>query len=92
MIRSFKSRSLKLLWEKNDPSKLDARLTDRILRRLDTLNQAISPEEMNKPGFNFHRLRGNRAGTCTVHVNGPWYITFEWDGTDAIDVDLEDYH
>lgn len=92
MIRSFKSRPLKLLWEKNDPSKLHARLADRILRRLDTLNEAISPEEMNKPGFNFHRLRGNRAGVYTVHVNGPWCITFEWDGTDAIRVDLEQYH
>jgi len=25
-------------------------------------------------------------------VNGPWVITFEWRGTDAWAVDLEQYH
>jgi proteic killer suppression protein len=27
-----------------------------------------------------------------VHVNGPWCITFEWDGEDAVRVALEEYH
>ena len=92
MIRSFKSRALRALWEKTDRAKLDARMADRILRRLDVLDAAERPEEMNKPGFNFHRLSGSRAGTYSVHVNGPWCLTFEWDGTDAIRVNLEQYH
>jgi len=25
-------------------------------------------------------------------VNGPWRITFEWEGEDALRVDLEQYH
>ncbi|RUZ51255.1 plasmid maintenance system killer, partial [Mesorhizobium sp. M7A.F.Ca.CA.004.05.2.1] len=28
----------------------------------------------------------------TVHVNGPWCITFEFDGKDAARVDFEQYH
>jgi len=28
----------------------------------------------------------------TVHVNGPWCITFEWEGDDAVRVHLEQYH
>jgi len=92
MIRSFRSRGLRALWEKNDRSKIDAGLVDRILRRLDALDAATRPDDMGLPGFNFHRLRGARKGTCTVHVNGPWCVTFEWDGTDAILVDLEQYH
>ncbi len=92
MIRSFKSRSLKLLWERNDRSKLDARMADRVLRRLDALHVAGVADDMNKPGFNFHRLSGTRAGTYSIHVNGPWCITFEWGGTDAVRVDLEQYH
>jgi proteic killer suppression protein len=46
---------------------------------------------MNIPGFNFHSLAGDRTGTYTVNVNGPWCITFRWDGPDAIDVNLENY-
>ena len=67
-------------------------MVDRILRRLDALDVAETPEEMNIPGFDFHRLSGRRQGTYTVHVNGPWCITFGWDRADAIRVDLEQYH
>jgi toxin HigB-1 len=92
MIRSFKSRALKGLWEQDDRSKIDARLVDRIIRRLDALDSAARPEEMDQPGFGFHPLSRKRRGVYTVHVNGPWCITFEWDGVDAVRVDLEQYH
>lgn len=64
----------------------------RVLRRLDALNVAAAPEDMNQPGFNFHGLTGDRRGTYSVHVNGPWCITFAWQGVDAVRVDLEQYH
>jgi proteic killer suppression protein len=92
VIRSFKSRALKTLWEKDDRSKIDARMVDRILRRLDALNAALRPDDLDQPGFDFHPLRGSRRGTYSVHINGPWCITFEWSGTDALRVDLEQYH
>ena len=47
---------------------------------------------MNLPGLGFHRLKGNRVGTYAVSVRGNWRLTFGWDGEDAIDVILEDYH
>ncbi len=50
------------------------------------------PEDMNIPGFKFHQLSGDRKGTYAVTVTGNWRITFRFDGEDAIDVDLEDYH
>ena len=67
-------------------------MVDRILRRLDALDAAADPEDMKIPGFDFHPLSGRRQGTYSVHVNGPWCVTFGWDGTDAIRVDLEQYH
>jgi hypothetical protein len=44
---------------------------------------------MNLPGFNFHALRGFVPTRYTVHVNGPWCITFEFDAGDALRVDFE---
>ncbi len=52
----------------------------------------MAPDDMNIPGFDFHGLTGDRKGTYTVHVNGPWCVTFRWDGQDAVDVNLENYH
>jgi proteic killer suppression protein len=92
VIRSFTSRALRALWERDDRARIDVRLVDRILRRLDALDAALRPEDMDQPGFDFHRLRGARRGTYSVHVNGPWCITFDWAGTDAVRVALEQYH
>jgi proteic killer suppression protein len=47
---------------------------------------------MNLPGFDFHALRGFDPTRYTVHVNGPWCITFAFDGIDAVDIDFEQYH
>jgi toxin HigB-1 len=91
MIRSFRSRALAALWFRNDRSRIRADLIRRVLSRLNSLDDARRPDEMNLPGFNFHRLRG-RPVRYTVHVNGPWRLTFEWEGEDASRVDLEQYH
>ncbi len=44
------------------------------------------------PGLRFHPLKGSEKGRYAVDASGNWRITFGWDGEDAIDVDLEDYH
>jgi plasmid maintenance system killer protein len=49
-------------------------------------------EQMNLPGFDFHALKGFVPTRYTVHVNGPWCITFEFDSGDAFRVDFEQYH
>ena len=91
MIRSFRSCALAALWFKNDRSRIRADLIQRVLTRLNSLDDARQPDDMNLPGFNFHRLRG-RPIRYSVHVNGPWCLTFAWDGEDATQVDLEQYH
>jgi proteic killer suppression protein len=92
MIRRFKSKALAELFASGKSAGIDARLHKRILVRLDRLRIATTPEDMNLPGFNFHSLKGFKPTRYTVHVNGPWCITFEFDGEDADDVDLEQYH
>ena len=52
----------------------------RILIRLDRLNAASAPAQMNLPGFDFHALKGFVPTRYSVHVNGPWCITFEFYG------------
>ena len=91
MIRSFKSRPLKAFWLKGDAARITPELVARLRRRLDALNAACVPDDMNVPGFDFHKLRGKPV-RYSVHVNGPWCVTFEWRGEDACAVDLENYH
>jgi len=64
----------------------------KIASPLDRLDVIVRPEEMNVPGFNFHPLRGFKPTRYSVHVNGPWCITFEFEEGDACRVDFEQYH
>lgn len=90
MIQSFRNKELANLWA-GDRSKIDSRFHKRIKARLDTLDAATTPEDMNLPGWDFHALRG-KPQRYTVHVNGPWCITFEFEDGDALHVDFEQYH
>jgi proteic killer suppression protein len=92
MIRNFRHRGLKDLFEAGRSRRVRPDLVPRVLRRLDALDHASQPEDMNIPGFNFHRLAGGEGARYTVHVNGPWCITFGWVDGEAVDVDLVNYH
>ncbi len=92
MIKSFRSKALTDLWSKGRTAKIDAKMHKRILVRLGRLDAATSPAEMDLPGFDFHALKGFDPTRYTVHVNGPWCITFEFKAGDAYRVDFEQYH
>jgi proteic killer suppression protein len=92
MIRSFRSNALADPWVNGRTKGIDARLHRRILLRLDRLDAAAAPGEMDVPGFDFHALKGFSPTRYTVHVNGPWCLTFEFEDGDAWRVDFEQYH
>jgi proteic killer suppression protein len=91
VIKSFRNKGLRELFEAGRSSKVRPDLQARCLRRLDALNRAKSPSELNIPGFDFHPLRG-KPQRYSIHVSGAWCITFEWDEGEARRVDLEQYH
>jgi proteic killer suppression protein len=92
MIKRFRDRGLRHFAKTGDASKLSVSNPDRVRRILQRLEVAVAPEEMNAPGFYFHTLSGQQRGRYSVCVTGNWRITFAFDGGDATDVDLEDYH
>jgi toxin HigB-1 len=92
MIRTYRSKALRRFVELGDASKLSVPNIRRVERIVTELDSARLPEDMNSPGFRFHGLKGNDKGRYAVDASGNWRITFGWDGDDAIDVDLEDYH
>jgi len=93
MITSFRSKALKRFAEKGDKSKLPlTQMAGKIARILSALNVAKHPLEMKMPGIDFHILTGPMKGRFSVWITGNWRITFGWEGEDATEVDLEDYH
>ena len=91
MIRSFRHKGLAEVFERGRSRRVRQDLQARCLRRLESLDHAESLTDVNVPGFNFHGLQGTPE-RYSIHVNGPWCITFEWEDGDALRVDLEQYH
>jgi proteic killer suppression protein len=92
MISSFRSKALRSLWEKNDPTGVSPNARDRISRILSILESAESLGDLDTPGFRFHALRGFDPKRYSMRVTGNWRITFVWRDGVASAVDLEDYH
>lgn len=92
MIKRFRHSGLERFFRRSDHRGVPAQSGDRIRRMLDALDVAVKPEDMNIPGYRFHQLKGKRAGTYAIAVTGNLRITFEFEGEDATNVDLEDYH
>jgi proteic killer suppression protein len=91
VIRSFRSKALKKLAENGDASKLPVPNVARVERILAALETATAPQQMAIPGWRFHPLKGELQ-RYAVDASGNFRITFGFEGKDAIDVDLEDYH
>jgi toxin HigB-1 len=92
MIQSFSHRGLELFFTKGSYKAIPAQFAPRLERLLDRLDAATGAGDMDLPGYRFHGLRGNRKGCYAVYVSGNWRLTFRFDGDNAIDVGLEDYH
>jgi toxin HigB-1 len=92
MIKTFRHKGLKQLFEVGRSRAVSPDLARRLIRQLDFLNRAVSPADMNLPGYRLHELKGARKGTWSVTVSGNWRLTFSFQDKDAFDVDLEDYH
>jgi len=91
MIKSFRSKPLRLFFETRDGSKLPVRNAARVGRQLNALDAASAAEQMAIPGWRFHPLKG-KPKRYAVDASGHYRLTFGFRGEDAIDVDLEDYH
>lgn len=92
MIRSFKHRGLKRLYERGDRSGIRPDLLDTVERILTVLDSASSPQGLDLPRYPLHPLKGDLRGFWSVTVRANWRIVFRFEGEDAFDVELTDYH
>ena len=92
MIRSFKHRGLKRLYESDDRSGIRPDLVDVVERILTALDAASTPQALDIPRYRLHPLKGDLNGLWSVTVRANWRVVFRFEGTDAFDVELIDYH
>ena len=92
MIKGFRHRGLKRLYERGDRSGVRADMVDKVERILTVLDAATKPQALDLPGYRLHPLKGELKGFWSVTAQANWRIVFRFEGTDAFDVELIDYH
>jgi proteic killer suppression protein len=92
MIKSFKHKGLKRLFETGQTAGVNPQHADRLRKILALLETSESIEDMNLPGLHLHYLKGKRKGILAVKVTGNWRATFKIENGDILDVTYEDYH
>ena len=92
MLRTFRHRGLKRLFERGDKSKLRGDQVERIEEILSRLDAASGARDLNTPGYRLHSLKGDMQGFWSIRVTANWRIVFRFEEGDACDVDLTDYH
>jgi len=78
MITSFKRRGLKRFYERDDRGGIRPDLIETVEDILARLDRAETAQAMK--------------GSWSVTVRANWRIVFRFEGTDAFDVELTDYH
>lgn len=92
MIKTFRHKGLKLLYEEDDGRRRPPSMVQRIKIILSTLEAAQEIEGMNLPTFRLHQLKGDRKDHYAVTVRANWRIVFFFKDGNAFDVELLDYH
>lgn len=92
VIKRFRHKGLETLFSTGSTKGVDAQLAAKLRRMLLRLNDGPLPEAMALPAYRLHPLKGDRKGSWSAWVTGNTRLTFDIDGEDATNIDLEDYH
>jgi proteic killer suppression protein len=93
MIRSFRDGQAERLFRRERVKRFDQKLRRAALRKLLILDAAESLDDLAVPPANrLEKLLGDRKGQYSVRINDQWRICFRWEGGDAYDVEITDYH
>ena len=96
MIRSFADdATVDLFLDRNTRAarRIPRELWRSVQRKLKILDSAARLHDLRIPAGNrLEALKGDRAGWFSMRVNDQYRITFKWEGGNAGEVSVEDYH
>jgi proteic killer suppression protein len=92
MIQSFADHETEAVFL-TGKSRRSAEIARVAARRLQAIDFASAIEDLrNPPGNRLEKLKRDRDGQWSIRINDQYRICFRWDGNDAWDVEIVDYH
>ena len=93
VIKTFKDDLTQKIYQRQPSRKLPHELQQVALRKLRMINNATSINDLRVPPANrLEKLGGDRGGQWSIRINDQWRICFEWQKSDAYNIEIVDYH
>jgi len=93
VIKTFRGEHTQKIYQRQYSRKLPPDIQQVALRKLRMINNATSIVDLRVPPANrLEKLGGDRDGQWSIRINDQWRICFEWQGSDAYNVEIVDYH
>jgi len=93
VIKNFKDNETQKIYQRQRSRKLPSDIQQVALRKLRMINNSVTINDLRVPPANrLEKLSGNRAGQWSIRINDQWRVCFRWEGSDALDVEITDYH
>ena len=93
MIQSFADKPTEAIWLGRRPPELPPSIHKVALRKLTQLEAVSKLDELRiPPGNHLEALKRGRLGQHSIRINDQYRICFRWDGNNAHDVEITDYH
>jgi len=92
MIKTFECMDTQALFQGSRGARF-ANIATVAERKLQQIDSAETLEALRSPpGNRLEALKGNRAGQHSIRINDQWRVCFRFEGGDAFDVEIVDYH
>ena len=93
MIKSFADKRTAAVFAGTEIRQLARPLQQAARRKLMMLDAASNLDALRvTPGNRLEALKGDRKGQYSIRINRQWRLCFRWEGGNAMDVEIADYH
>jgi len=93
MIISFKDKEAEKIWNGTVSTKLPFEIQHITRRKLRMINNSQNINDLRiPPGNRLEKLQGNLKNKYSIRINDQWRIVFCWDGSNSLEIEINDYH
>ena len=93
MIQSFKCKETEKIWNQEYSKKFSENIQGIALRKLFMIQRGKELNDLRIPPANrLEKLKGDRKNQYSIRINDQYRICFQWEDSNAYEVEIVDYH
>ena len=93
MIHSFRCGETAKIFQGLISRRFPAVIQNRAFNKLAAIHASATLDDLKTPPSNhLEKLSGDREGQYSIRINDKYRVCFKWQGNNAFEVEIVDYH